>query len=258
VPNLKSVAIAAVSCALVAGSLSAQTGVGQVKWAGVNGAWSSYRNASQTKTWNVYTSPYKAQFKIPLNDPASVLLPPSGTTSFGPVSDIFCVDFNHSANTGTYNAKFYNLGTSTAAADIAAGTYTRSGHTLQQYLATAYLSEQIKVVGVNTAAAKDMNGAIWQIMSGEPTFRWNGSTWDNAGITSWFNLALGTGYASVNASNWVVVTDVASVGQGPGATTGGSQEYITQVTPEPATLILLGTGLLGLLLASGAIRRPLA
>ena len=230
-----------------AASLSAQTATGRVQWKGVNGAWSSFSNSSTGPAeWNVYTSPYKAAFEIP-GSPL-VGMPPAGSSTFGPTEDIFCVDFIHYANTGTYNANFTNLGD--ANINSLLGVTTRSGHSLAQYLEAAFLAQQYSN---NKSEAGDINGAIWQIMNGEPLYRWNGSAWDPSGIKKWIGFAQ-EGYSTVNAANWVVVTDVL----GAGNENAGSQEYITQVTPEPATLLLLGTGLMAVMLAAGAFRRPTA
>ena len=231
--NLRSVAVSVAALALCAASLSAQTGTGQVQWKGVNGAWSSFSNsATGPAQWNVYTSPYRAAFQI--NEAPSPYLPPAGTSTFGPTVDIFCVDFTHYANTGTYNAYFTNLGTD--AADV--GITTRT-HSLTQYLEAAYLAGAYYT---NTSAAGDINGAIWQIMNGEPLYRYNGTSWDASGINYWVGQATNN-WQSVDASQWVVVTDQL----GAKNDNTGSQEYLTQVTPEPATLLLLGTGLLAMI-----------
>jgi hypothetical protein len=246
--GFKAFAFAATASVLLAGSLQAQAATGQVKWIGVNGAWGSYRNVptGRDTVWNVYTSPYFAQFKIPSNSPASDLLPPSGTNSFGQTVDIFCVDFSNYANTGTYGANFTNLGSG----DL---SKTR-GKTFEQYMQAAFLIQKIPLS--NAVQVGNLNGAIWQIMSGQPLFYNNGG-WDRGGIDRYVAEATNLrdrNWESVNAAHWVVVTDVASAGKA----TGGSQEYLTQVTPEPATMLLLGTGLVVMLMAAGALRRPVA
>ena len=244
--NVKAVLFAAAASTLLAGAAQAQV-QGQFKWAGVNGAWSTYANGDLTKSWSVYTGPYRAQFQIP--GAPSPLLPPAGSSSFGPVTDIFCVDFNNEAITSTYTAWFTNLGTD-------ALTDTRLGSSgLSQYLKAAFLAQQIKSYSYTSDQVADINGAIWQIMSGEPTYRYVNSAWNSAGITSWVNLA-NASWQNVNASNWVVVTKTCAAGAGNATPDGCSQEFITQVTPEPATLLLLGTGLLVTLAAAGALRRP--
>src|SRR5512143_2166518 len=138
--NLKVFALATVAGLLVAGSLQAQTATGLTAWRGVNGTWGSYNNTgSGSATWNVYTSPYRAAFQIPSLPTNAALLPPAGTSSFGPTRDVFCVDFNHYANTNSttgYQTFFTNLGDANVGSYL--GVYTRD-NSLTHYLAAAYL-----------------------------------------------------------------------------------------------------------------------
>jgi hypothetical protein len=242
--NIRLFAFAAVACLLMAGSLQAQaTASGQEKLTGVNGhtGWFSYGSAG-ANTEHVYTSPYQDAFKVTSASPNPALLPPFGTTGFGPSWDVYCVDFSHSSSIGTtYNAFFTNLGDALAHGGLT-GASTRSSN-IEQYLQAAYLAQQIKVDPGNANA---YNAAIWQVMSGSPFwYSSDGSSWAPVSTSV---LAAAELHAGVNASDWVVVTDQTFKN-------GGSQEYITQVTPEPATLLLLGTGLVVMLMAAGAFRR---
>ena len=251
--------LAAVAATVVFAGVAQAQATGKVKWVGVGthpatSKYSTGANGTGTQ-WNVYTSPYQAKFQI--NESAyrpSVLMPAAGAppSGFGPVADIFCVDFRHAANTSTsgYTANFTNLGTNSA--DI--GTKTRSGTSLQKYLQAAWLAS--KIAGAAADSVGDINGAIWNIMSGEPMYRKNShNVWTSAGINSWIAKSVAH-WGEVDKRQWVVVTDRAAAGQSVSSNTSyGGQEYITHVTPEPATLLLLGTGLLATLMAAGALRR---
>ena len=158
------------------------------------------------------------------------------------------MDFAHNSYVGQVTDVYLtNLGSG------GLGTYTRNT-SLQQYLEAAWLAQQIRSGPVDREDVAYMNGAIWQIMSGSSFYVGT----DHGNIQTWANLAAshwnGTTHSvdGVNASDWVVVTPQGNV---DGTRIGASQEYITQVTPEPATLLLLGTGLLATLMAAGALRR---
>jgi hypothetical protein len=212
---------------------------------------------------NVFVSPYLASFKIPVQTPELIpsLLPPAGTDGFGSTWDIFCVDYTHSANTSKdgYSANFTNL--ASYEANKANTRLGREGvaNGLVRYLKAAWLSQEILNTD-NTYSGQqkrlDLNGAIWQIMSGNTFYRNGADGWGQYQIDFWASAAQGA-YAlgQINAANWVVVTDNIGVGRTDGT---DHQEFITQVTPEPATMLLLGTGLVVMLLAAGALRRPMA
>lgn len=177
---------------------------------------------------NVYVGPYQAMFE-------SV----GGFSDTSPRFDIYCVDFQHSISVGQkWKANFTTL----AGSDM---TKTRWKNQLK-YQRAAYLSNKFKTT--TTAKWGSLHNAIWYVMTG--TTPALGST-DAVGF---YNDAVAYG-GSFDMANWFVVTDVNVTSATPG--TGGTQEFLYN-TPEPATIILLGTGLLTTLALSGLIRKPMA
>jgi hypothetical protein len=261
--------------AITPAALNAQTTVlGKMKWAGTNSSFSWYweHTVGTTTTYrNVMGgAPYSANLQFSGATAPQWAVPAHGTTSFGPAVDIFCVDYNHTVNTasGGYDAYFTSLG----------GTLTNTRSASKtNYLEAAWLASQMGQFGTTTtsdkAARAEIHAAMWWVMTGEPLGSfgsWKGGTASHTSLAgfniinsteSWITQAQ-TKYTSVNPWEWTVVTDKCVTTahdnlKNADAVDSCSQEFLVynQAAPEPATIALLGTGLLATLAMTGIIRR---
>ena len=157
-----------------------------------------------------------------------------------PEMDVFCVDYNHEISIGQqWTANFSNL----------AGNLSKTRfNNLVWYSEAAWLDMQFKTTAQNQWGL--LHYAIWNITSpGTPNL--GGLSLGDRNTVLGYISSAQQNYGQVNLSNWAVITDVNTVnGQ------GGAQEYLTQVTPEPGTLILFGTGLV--LIGGAVVKRNLA
>ncbi len=162
-----------------------------------------------------------------------------------PIIDVFCVDYNHAITSGyVWWANIENLGTSSLGQTRLAGA-NPSWTTLQvrqTYLEAAWLAARF--ASTPPTEWGNIAFALWHITSGVP-LAVNSPSW------TWVSQAQQF-WTGVNPNYWVVATDVAAYACAGGKCTydplGGTQEYVTQVTPEPRTVILLGTGLIAVLI----------
>jgi hypothetical protein len=200
--------------------------------------------------------------------------PYSGTVDGGPTQRFNCVDFFHDINVGdSWQANVINLGS--AISNLSSLALTRNGESgqhpataagyldvLKIYEAAAWLTAQVPAVASsNGSETTAIQTAIWYLASEygpatstQPTHNysqltnqyWNGSSATgllvNNGITStgyWVDQArLFADNNTYNASYFGQFNILAPTG-------GFGQEFIYS-TPEPATLTLMGTGLLTL------------
>jgi hypothetical protein len=165
-----------------------------------------------------------------------------------PTLDVICDDYLNGVHVGdTWRANFTNV-----ASGVLGGTQlgqTRWGQTFgaaapSMYLRAIWLSRQF--YSAPRAEWAGIHAAIWNTFTpGAPAWT-EGAAW-----LARANAAQAEpGFIGDDLQYWYVVTDVNTAS---GA--GGRQEYLTYVTPEPGTVILLGTGVAGLLLFAGFVRR---
>ena len=148
-----------------------------------------------------------------------------------------CVDFFH----GVYAGEQWNANLTSLASGVGIGTYTRNS-SLTLYREAAYLTTMYATT-TNSVDVANIQATIWDLFgAATPNATLTGGT--HAG-SYWLTQAQAN-YASLDMNGFYVVTDVNK------NNASSAQEFImykpvtSTVTPEPATLALLGTGLVGM------------
>lgn len=154
-----------------------------------------------------------------------------------PTIDVFCVDYAHSVSVGsTYGVTFSSLtGDLSATRAMLGGASQEAAR--QMYQKAAYLSSLY--AGAPEHRYADISMAMWKIFDPGIAVQSGAGAW-----TQYRDMA-NANYltAGIDYSMYSVITDLA-------AANGGHQEllgvYATTVTPEPATYMLMASGLAGL------------
>lgn len=169
----------------------------------------------------------------------------SGAGGLDGTIDVFCDDYLDQINVGdSWGVNLTNLGADPLT-NTRFGAVSNAG---TRYLEAAWLASQFGSAPTTDWGA--IHAAIWNIMTpGSP----NTSAWSESAQVQFWLTAAANSYGTVNPFEWYVLTPSSDPVSGYG------QEFLIRVnaTPEPATLILLGTGL-ALTLAASVLTKRIA
>lgn len=154
-------------------------------------------------------------------------------STFQPGTEITinCVDFFHEVN----NGDVWKVNSTSLAGDLSNTRLGNSGRT--QYEQAAFLTTQY--AGASNSDVVNIQHAIWTIMGATDY----SSGANLAAITPWLTLA-NASYQNVDYSGFTILTQVGAAGDVT-PNDGTKQEFVT-TTPEPSSMALLGTGLIGM------------
>jgi hypothetical protein len=148
--------------------------------------------------------------------------PYAATLNSSPI-DVYCVDPDHEAYWGTT----WNVNVSSLLGNLSNTRLGTAG--LQQYEEMAYLFFFDGYSTADAATQQAIQGAVWWIASSGAS-----SLGANNSFVTAAAAAAAANFNGANFGNIQILSD----------STGASQEFMT-ATPEPSTLLLFATGLIG-------------